>query len=163
MPYVDGVDGVTAQLNAGGALSLLMVSGRTVDIGEIRNSGGALLVDSLPGEVAAHLQTKGCCDLWGMTTGETMPIKLSVKWFTGDADSFYVISMGATTNCIVEGSPPEHFGTLAQATRTSETSWTIASVGPAALCHFIDKKGKKNDELVLSPDVVVDMVLNFST
>lgn len=168
-PYVDG-DGSTVQLSGSGVLSLLVPLPHGVDIAEIRESDGTLIV-SAPGLVGASFFTKACCDLWDMTadsagvslTGDTIPIKLRVRWDV--SDGWWVISMGATSNCI-DGSAPADDpgrGTWARAIRTSETTWTIESAGPAAVCRIIDKKGKKNDKAILWTDAIIDMKLLFST
>ena len=167
--YSDGDAGVEAFIGTAGTFRFLVGDPRNVDIGEIRDGGDNVLVLAT-GLHGALIQTVGCCDLNAMTadsagvplSGSTIPIKLKIQWNV--SNGFYLITMGANNGCIDPGSgsdPPDDDpgrGTWARATRTSATTWTIESVGPAALCRYIDEKGKKNDRYEpIVTDVIVDL------
>lgn len=172
--YSDGDAGVQAFIGTAGTFRFLVGDPRNVDIGEIRDGGGNLLVPAT-GLHGALIQTVGCCDLNAMTadsagvtlSGSTISVKLKIQWNV--SNGFYLISMGANNGCIDPGpgSDPDDDdpgrGTWARATQTSPTSWTIESVGPAALCRYIDERGRKNDHYEpIVTDVNVDLRLLLS-
>ena len=174
--YVHGIDGMDPVIKSGGWLGFHLADGdgRQIFIGEIRDSGGNLLLAET-GLTAAQVLTKGCCDLRAMTadsagiqlSGPSIPVKLNIGW--GFSGASYNIAMGSTNGCI-GGSTPDNDpvrGTWARATQAivgADTTWTIESVGPASLCRFINRKGNKNDErLLMTTDAVVELSMVLST
>jgi hypothetical protein len=156
--YIQGVDGVEATLNDGGAFKFIVsdTDPRQVYIGEIVDVDGATVRAPETGLHGMGAFSMACCDLRALGAGDSLKVEL--QWL--EPDTKYVISMGSTTNCSDTGGPWAQI--LDRQLSGADTVWTIHSQGTAHLCVLVDKRGVKDDSTT-GYDVLFDFDLTLST
>lgn len=156
--YIDGIGGVDATLNEGGALQFLVTDSdpRQAYIGEIVDEDGGTVRVPETGLHGLLVQSKACCDLRALDVGDL--VKIELEWNVPDGK--YVVSLGSTTSCSDTGGPWAQI--VGRDVAGVDTTWTIQSQGTAHLCEIIDKKGKKNDSTT-GYGILFDLDLTAST